>query len=59
MFIFVIHLIVGLAVTVFLVCSHKAASAYVEIKEEKLANGEVSSSYNKSAQNSVTESMKR
>lgn len=58
MFIFVIHLLVGAAVTIFLICGHRS-SVYTEIKDEKLANGEISSSYAKSPQNSVTESMKR
>lgn len=59
MFIFAIHMLVGVMVTAFLICGRRSAAAYSELKEEKIPNGEISSSFMKTPQNSVTESMKR
>lgn len=59
MFVFVIHLLVGIAVTIFLFCERKSVG-YVELKDTtKLPNGEISGSMAKSTQNSATESMNR
>lgn len=59
MFIVAIHLFIGFAVSLFLIFT-KRPQVYVELKEEKLvANGDVDTSYGKSQQVSVTESVKR
>lgn len=58
MFVFAIHLLVGVTVTIFLVCGRRKMP-YVEIEEVKLPNGELSTSIAKSPQNSATESMNR
>lgn len=58
MFVCGVHLILGIVVTLFLFFSHKPP-AYVELKEEKLASGEVLGSLGKTRQNSVNESVKR
>lgn len=59
MFIVAIHLLVGIAVAIFLVCSRRTSS-YVELKETtKIPNGEMSGSMGKATQNSATESMNR
>ncbi|GJQ84892.1 hypothetical protein Trydic_g507 [Trypoxylus dichotomus] len=58
MFIFGLHLFVGLLVTLFLIFSRKT-DGYVEItKDEKLANGDVTSSIGRSLQSSVSESIR-
>ncbi|CAH0558248.1 unnamed protein product, partial [Brassicogethes aeneus] len=58
MFVVVIHLIVGFIILMYLIFS-KSHIAYVEIKDEKVGNGEVDQSYHRNTGNSVTESMKR
>ncbi|KAJ8953218.1 hypothetical protein NQ314_007383 [Rhamnusium bicolor] len=59
MFIVGTHLFVGFAVATFL-CYSKSHSAYIEIKDEKLASIDGDSVYVKSQhQTSVTESMRR
>ncbi|KRT86297.1 membrane transporter [Oryctes borbonicus] len=57
MFIFGIHLLVGLLVTVFLIFSRKT-EGYVEMKDEKIANGDVTPSIGRSLQSSVSESIR-
>ncbi|KAI4465887.1 major facilitator superfamily [Holotrichia oblita] len=59
MFIFGIHLLVGLLVTLFLVFSRKT-DGYVEIiKDEKIANGDIGASGGRSLQRSISESARR
>ncbi|KAJ3654879.1 hypothetical protein Zmor_014032 [Zophobas morio] len=58
MFIVGTHLFIGFIVALFMICSKKPPT-YVELKDEKLlANGDVETSYGKSQQVSVTESVK-
>ncbi|KAK9718520.1 Major Facilitator Superfamily [Popillia japonica] len=58
MFIFGIHLLVGLLVTLFLVFGRKT-DGYVEIiKDEKIANGDIGASGGRSLQRSVSESIR-
>lgn len=58
-FVIVLHLLVGILVSIFL-CFGKSQLPYVEIKEEKWVGKELgSSSIIPSHQNSATESMKR
>lgn len=57
MFIVVTHLLVGFIISLFVICN-KRPPTYVELKDEKTANGDVDTGV-RTAQNSVTESMKR
>ncbi|XP_019866996.1 MFS-type transporter SLC18B1 [Aethina tumida] len=56
MFIVVTHLLVGFIISLFVICN-KRPPTYVELKDEKTANGDVDTGV-RTAQNSVTESMK-
>lgn len=57
-FVCAVHMLVGIAVTMFIVLSKKPLP-YVELKDEKLPNGDLQSSLGKTTQNSVNESLKR
>lgn len=59
MFIVGIHLLVGIAVTIFLVCGRRSTGYTELIEPAKLPNGDISESLRKSTQNSATESMNR